>query len=160
MELRLFDSGLAGKRQVIAVNKIDMPEVRARIDDIRRAFAEAGETALFISAATGEGVAELMAETASTVQQLARDAAAASQGPGKVFRPQPRMRTEVHKEGDVFVINSSEIQRIVARVDIKDPEVLRQLRGRMERIGIGRMLVKMGIKRGERVRCGESEWEW
>lgn len=159
-ELRLFDGGLAGKPQVVAVNKIDIPEVRGRIEDIRMAFAEAGSPALFVSAATGEGVAELMAEAARILREIAAREAAVDEGPKAVFRPRPRIRPEVRREEDVFVIASRDIERIVARVDINDSEVQRQLRGYMERVGIGRALARMGAKRGDKVRCGEREWEW
>jgi Obg family GTPase CgtA-like protein len=66
----------------------------------------------------------------------------------------------VHRDGLVFVIESPEIERIVARVDVTDPEVMRQVRGLLERAGIGRALAREGIEPGGRVRCGESEWDW
>jgi Fe2+ transport system protein FeoA len=43
---------------------------------------------------------------------------------------------------------------------MNDSEIQRQLRGYLDRVGIGRRLVKMGINRGDKVRCGAREWAW
>ncbi len=43
---------------------------------------------------------------------------------------------------------------------MKDPSVVWQLRGYLNRKGIGKMLEQAGIEGGDRVRCGKIEWEW
>jgi len=87
-ELGLFDSSLAKKPQLVAVNKIDLPQVRERLEEIRDGFNDIGSQALFVSAATGEGVSELMLETMRLLQSAAKPEAARIK---KVFRPQPRL---------------------------------------------------------------------
>ena len=158
-ELRLFDGGLAGKPQVLAINKIDLPEVQEKVAEIRSAFAQGGMPVFFISAVTGEGVKALMAEAYRTLKQLAA-AEEAEEKPKRVFRPAARAVSGVHKEAGVFVIDSQEVERILARVDIDDPEVMRQVRGQLERTGIVHALEKAGVKPGDLVRCGEYEWAW
>jgi GTP-binding protein len=160
-ELRLFDGGLAAKPQVIAVNKIDLVEVQEKVAEIRQAFAPGGSPVFFVSAATGEGVPALMNEAYSAVQQLAAAEGAGTAGTvPRVFRPVPRSSSGVHRDGAVFVIESPEIERIVAKVDVTDPEVMRQVRGLLDKAGIGRALAREGIEPGDRVRCGEAEWDW
>jgi GTP-binding protein len=66
-ELVLFNPALGEKPQLIAINKIDLPSVRARISELKRTFAGIEAPLYFISAATGEGVAELMAKTAEAL---------------------------------------------------------------------------------------------
>ena len=156
-ELRLFDGGLAGKPQIIAINKIDLPEVKERTKEIHDLFHDAGMRIFFISAATGEGVHALMAEAASMLHELEMPAAAKEPF---VFRPAPKSVSEVHKDGEIFIITSPEVERILARVDMNDPEIMRQFRGQLERMGIGRALKSAGIKHGDKVRAGEYEWEW
>jgi len=70
-ELKLFDSALAQKRQLVVVNKIDLPQVRARLAEIKNAFDSAGTVTLFISAVSGEGVAEVVAEAMRMLGQVA-----------------------------------------------------------------------------------------
>jgi len=156
-ELRLFDGGLAGKQQVIAINKVDLPDVKEKTREIRDLFHDAGIRILFISATTGEGVRALMAEAARMLREL--EAPAAAKEPF-VFRPAPKSVSEIRKDGETFVITSPEVERILTRVDINDPEVMRQFRGQLERMGIGRALKSAGIKGGDKVRAGEYEWEW
>ncbi len=89
-ELALYDSTLADKRQLVAVNKLDIPEVRSRLSEIRDELAAAGVKASFISAATGEGVPELMAAVMGVLGKVPQ--METSPAPKKVFRPQPKAR--------------------------------------------------------------------
>jgi len=69
-ELRLFDAELASKPQIVAANKIDLvasPEARAQLCE---RFRGRGIHLRLISAASGEGVAELMREAGKQVQVL------------------------------------------------------------------------------------------
>ena len=155
-ELKLFDSALAQKPQLVVVNKIDLPEVQARLAQLKDAFAEAGAMPFFISAATGEGVSALMAEAMKVLAEVAVKVKAGERLPRKVFRPQPRTTgARVHKEGDTFVVVAPELERMVAR-----PGVSHQLKRQLSRLGVSRALEKAGVKPGDRVRCGNLEWEW
>jgi GTP-binding protein len=66
----------------------------------------------------------------------------------------------VRKEGDTFVVTAPELERIVAGTDITRPEVRHQLNKRLAKLEVGKTLEKAGIKPGDRVRCGNLEWEW
>ena len=59
-ELALYDPELAARPQLVVLNKIDLPEVRKRIKRIAGPFARRGIPLAAISAATGEGTAELL----------------------------------------------------------------------------------------------------
>ena len=156
-ELGLFDSALAQKPQLVAVNKIDLPEVKARLDELRSAFACLGIQPVFISAATGEGVSELMAQALELLSQVATT----RKVPAKVFRPQPKEeRVRVRREEGTFVVSAPELERILARVDMSRPQVRRQVDHQLARLGVRQALERAGIKPGDRVRCGDTEWEW
>ncbi|MBA7607262.1 GTPase Obg [subsurface metagenome] len=160
-ELSLFDSALARKPQLVVVNKIDLPEVQARLAEIEGVFSGAGITAHFISAVTREGVSELMAEAIKLLSQVTAEAEAGERIPQKVFRPQPRgIAPKVRREGNTFIIVAPEVERIVARTDVTSPEVRWQLKRQLTRLGVSKALEKAGIKPGDRVRCGNLEWDW
>ena len=160
-ELSLFDSALAKKPQLVAVNKIDLPQVRTRLAEIEDAFTHAGIKACYISAATGEGVPALMGKVAERLQSLTTGAELSRSVPKKVFRPQPvDTGASVRKEGDTFVVVAPELERLVAGSDITSLAVRGQLRRRLDRLGLRKALTKAGIKPGDRVRCGDLEWEW
>ena len=160
-ELSLYDSALAEKPQLVAVNKIDLPQVRARSAEINDTFSAMGTLPFFISAITGEGVSQLMAEVMEMVSQVTVERRAGERVAMKVFHPQPRVAgTSVHKEGDTFVVMAPELERIVARADVSSPEVRWQIMKQFTRLGVDKTLEKAGVKPGDKVRCGTLEWDW
>jgi GTP-binding protein len=160
-ELSLFDSALAQKPQLVVVNKIDLPEVWARLAEIEAVLSATGCKSFFVSAATKEGLDKLMAETAKLLQSVTAEMKLHTEGSGKVFRPQPRRkRATVHKDGDTFVIVAPEFERIIAGSNVSSLTVQGQLGGQLARLGISKALEKAGVKPGDKVRCGKLQWEW
>ncbi|MFC1916749.1 GTPase ObgE [Chloroflexota bacterium] len=160
-ELSLFDSALAQKPQLAVVNKIDLPQVQARLAETKDAFNSVGTTTFFVSAATRQGVCEVMAEAMKLLQLVTAKAEAGEKIPKKVFRPQPRgVGPSVQKEGDTFVVVAPRLGRIFARQDITSPEARWQLKGQLQRLGVSKALEKAGVQPGDKVRCGDLEWEW
>ncbi|RLA80680.1 MAG: GTPase ObgE [Deltaproteobacteria bacterium] len=72
-ELSLFHPSLMKKPQVVALNKIDLPEVRERVEEIKEEFLQRGLPFFPISAYTGEGLRELVRAVGKKVEEL-RDA--------------------------------------------------------------------------------------
>ncbi|MFB3925986.1 MAG: GTPase ObgE [Syntrophales bacterium] len=68
-EMALFSPALVKKPQIIAFNKIDLPVVRAEIDKRIKFFSKRGLRAFAVSAATGEGIDDLLAEIARNLFQ-------------------------------------------------------------------------------------------
>ncbi|MFC2020753.1 GTPase ObgE [Chloroflexota bacterium] len=160
-ELVLFDPALAQKPQLVVINKIDLPQVQVQTADIKDAFSGSGTPVHFISAASGKGVAGVMVEAMKMLSQVGAEPKAEEKIHKTVFRPQPRdAGVSVHKEGDIFILVTPELERIVARVDMASPEVRRQLQRQMGRLGIIKVLEKAGVKPGDMVRCGDYQWEW
>mgnify|MGYP001267330405 CR=1 FL=1 len=159
-ELALFDSTLAKKPQVIALNKIDLPEVQSRLGGIKEALSGAGVKAFYISAATGQGVSNLMSE----VMRVLKAAAAEEKSirlPRKVFRPQPRdTGISIHKVGNEFILSVPELERIMAGDEVSAAELRWQLNSQLARLGVNKALEKAGIKPGDKIRCGNLEWAW
>ncbi|GAH55912.1 unnamed protein product, partial [marine sediment metagenome] len=160
-ELSLFDSALAQKPQLVVVNKIDLPQVRARLAEMKDAFNSAGTAALFISAATGEGISELMTEAIKVLQSATAGVETGEKIPRKVFHPKPRsIGASVHREGDTFVVVAPGLERIVTRTGVASTAVHWQLRKQFARLGVSKALEKAGVKPGDKIRCGNLEWEW
>jgi len=159
-ELALFDPALGNKPQIVAVNKIDIPEVQAVLDVIKSEFAAAGIRAHYISAETGDGVKGLMAEVLKTLK--AESAAAKKpEAAVKVFRPQPREpRISVERRGDEYIIRAPGLDRMFAGQGATANELRWQLNIQLEKHGVNKALEKAGIKAGDKVRCGDLTWEW
>lgn len=88
-ELYLFNPSLRDKARIVAVNKIDIPEVRDRVSQIEDRLRGIDCPLHFISAATGEGVPDLLRETAALLDQQAEAIAKPTGTEFKVFRPKP-----------------------------------------------------------------------
>jgi len=160
-ELSLYDLALAKKPQLVAVNKIDLPQVQSRLAEIKDSFSAIGISPYLISAAMGEGIPHLMAEAVEMAGKVAAGRGAGQRIVRKIFHPQPRVTgVSVHKEDDTFVIVAPELERIVARADVSNTEVCGQIRRQLTRQGISKALEKAGVKPGDKVRCGDLEWEW
>ena len=59
-ELSLFDAALAERPEIVAMTKADLPDVREAYPKAKARFAKRGVTLHLVSAATGEGVRDLV----------------------------------------------------------------------------------------------------
>lgn len=160
-ELVLYDSALAQKTQLVAVNKIDLPSVATRRKEIEASFRQAGIEVFFVSAEQGQGVTELMAAVGEKLVQMEKSRAAIEDTPRKIFRPEPRDRgPRVRKENGAFIIQAPELERITTMRGVTESELRAQLKRQLSRAGVVRELEKAGIKPGDRVKCGTLEWKW
>jgi GTPase len=161
-ELALYDTALASKPQIVAINKIDLPEVQERLAGIKSELGGAGIKAYEISATTGQGVPGLMKEAMIVLKAGAdREKEVADQLPVKVFKPQPReARVKVSRKGDEFIVSSPDLERIKGGPGVSPTELRWQLNYQFKRLGIDKALEKAGVKTGDKVRCGELTWEW
>jgi len=160
-ELYLFDSELAQKPQLAVVNKVDIPQVKEQIEIIKEEFGTAGMTPLFISALEGDGVTELMAAARNLLANTTTTPVVVKEGSKKVFRPKPKEdKIEVSKEGGVFIVKASNLERIVTGSNTTDIEVRRQLIGQFRRYGVDRLLERAGATAGDRIRISGLETKW
>ncbi len=99
-ELVSYEPSLKDRSRLIAINKIDLPHVRDRMPRLEREFQELGVSVHFISAATGEGVNELMSKAWELVSKAPRLSARKEEEEFKVFRPRPLSDKKSAKRGD------------------------------------------------------------
>ncbi len=161
-ELALYDTALASKPQIVVINKIDLPEVRERLAGIKSELVGAGIKAYDISAATGQGVDALMKEALEVLKvEAAGEKVLTDKMSIKVFKPQPReARVKVNRVGKEFVVSAPGLERIKGGPGVSPNELRWQLNYQFKRLGIDKALEKAGVKKGDKVRCGELTWEW
>jgi GTP-binding protein len=90
-ELALFKPEMAKKPQLVVVNKVDLPEVQARLPEIRQLFNSLGIKVFFISAITKQGISELISEVVR-ILDMVHDDLSGSEVPMAIFRPKPKVR--------------------------------------------------------------------
>lgn len=167
-ELRQFSESLGGKPQVVAVNKIDVTEVREAQEEITASIQErAKEDGIdnldvrFISAVTGEGVNELLGEVVELLAKTAQEAAEEEVVPSPVqWGRSKRTPNRITPIVGGFAVESQELERLVAMADTRDRRVLLQLWDQMNKNGVARMLEDAGIEAGDTIRIGKAEIGW
>ena len=181
-ELQEFNPALAHKPQVIAVNKIDVTEVRERRPELSQALRQAASESdvlangsdtpvFFISAVSGEGVEPMLGQVIEMMEQVAIQEANAArmdveeepvvEAPTRPNRRRPQLEPiTFYKDRGVYVIKSEQLERLSALADTRDYRVLLQLWREMTRLGIARRLEDAGIEPGDTIRIGRAEMEW
>lgn len=170
-ELVQFSPDLAAKPQIIAVNKLDVTEVREKRAELERALTELKGGAqvqglrdapiFFISAVSGEGVTELLGKVVEILSSLpVAEADEAREDPVPVAPRRGRTPSRVSVEKGVYVVQSEELERLVAMADTRDRRVLLQLWREMGRLGLAVQLEEAGVEAGDTIRIGDAEVEW
>jgi len=72
-ELKAYSEELSKKPQILALNKIDITEVREDIGKIEKHFSKSGVKTFPISSATGEGTKELVWEVVRHLENLNKE---------------------------------------------------------------------------------------
>ena len=159
-ELRLYDESLGARPQILVVNKSDLPEVQARLPDLRRSLLPGGGSVHVISAVTGEGVPQLLAQAQELLEQLPKTPSEPPSEP-PVLRPRPReTRISVVKKGDVYVVTAPKVERLARVADLRQFRARLQLRQELAKLGVVRALEEAGVEKGDYVRIGEVEIRW
>jgi len=157
-ELALFDPALAGKPQIVALNKIDLPEVRARWPEIEQELKQQGYTPMAISAATGRDVRKLLGRAA---QQLAELPPMSAEEQMPLYTPALDSRQfHVEREGSAWRLSGAALERAAAMTYWEHDQSVRRFQRLLQRLGVDVTLREAGVKSGDNVRIGEYELEW
>ncbi|MBI2916795.1 MAG: GTPase ObgE [Chloroflexi bacterium] len=159
-ELGLFKPELAEKPQVIAVNKMDLPEAASNFGAVLSALEAPGAAVYAVSAATGKGVPELLEGVATRLPAPAPQEPVDSQPVLMGRRPPERSPPVVSRDGDVFVVAAPRAERLIKRSDLRRWEGMAQFLREMRRLSVATALEQAGVQPGDLVRIGPVELEW
>jgi GTPase len=153
-ELRAWNPALLHKPLLLCVSKLDLPRARETLSELRARFGHV----YGISAATHEGVADL-------VFALARAIAQAPTPP----LPEPEARIDLvardafsidRAQDGAFVVRGERVERLAAMTNFDSVEALTRFERALERIGVERRLREMGATAGDTVRIGAYEFTY
>ena len=159
-ELAMFDPSLGEKSQFTVVNKIDIPEVKARLPLLKCQLASPGKPLFFISAATGEGVTHLMGKTLEALHSFPQETPKPALAEPPIIRPKVEEPFTVTWENGVYVVYAPRLARLVPLANLKDLRAMVQLWKEMERMGVVKALEEKGVNPGDTFRLGGVELEW
>ena len=162
-ELTAFDRGLEGKQQVIAINKIDLPDVEMKQRDVEAAFQQRGLTTFSISAAGRQGLEPLLRHVFGLLRDMREGERpkAADLPPVPVLRPEPeRQRFQVRGKDGAFVVEGRRPVFWVETMDMENGEARAEVLRRLTLMGVSAALRRAGARQGDRVRFGGTEVRW
>lgn len=148
-ELRLFNGGLAAKPQIVVINKIDIPEVADRRNEIGAALRGRGADPLFVSAATGQGLDRLL-------QRISELLPLAPVPPMiEVTRPAEEPLA-VARENGVLQVRGRAAVALARTMDWSDTEARDAALRMLARAGVVAALKRAGVRPGDKVRFGDD----
>ena len=161
---------LLDRPQLIALNKVDVPEARELADFVRPEFEARGYRVFEISTVSHEGLRQLGYAHGELVDE-ARAAAAAAPAPERiVMRPKAVdeagfvVRPEGGSYGTIYRVLGAKPERWVAQTDFTNDEAVGYLADRLARLGVEDELVRAGAVAGSTVVIGPGsgvvfDWE-
>jgi GTP-binding protein len=159
-ELALFDPNLAKKAQIVALNKIDQPEVQERFKALKAKFKKQKVELLAVSALARTNTRDLLFNAAQALAETPplEDV----EPPMPVYRPEADSNQfEVKREGtNEWRVTGAGIERSAKMTYWQHEGSLRRFQKLMERLGVDEALRKAGVKVGDTVAIGEFELEW
>ena len=181
-ELGLYAPELAERPSIVVANKSDLPgaaEAASRLREVvRRESSELSEKLLdegiddrdpiplfVVSAATREGVDELVRATAQRVAEI-REAAAEEPVSeyDQVWESRRRERdariTVTREEAHAWRVSGTDVERMVVQAEWDNEEAVAFLQRRLERAGVERELTAAGAVEGDEVRIRGVAFEF
>lgn len=159
-ELDAYGHGLAEKKWVVALNKIDLPTVKTRSAQLRRELQARDEDLYEISVLSGEGVDELLARLLALVKEERDKEEAPVSKPGAVLRPKAAQKFEIARRRGVLEVRGRAANEIVQKLGVASDEARVEVARRLARLGASEVLRRAGLQPGDRVRVGREEFEW
>jgi len=159
-ELALFNPRLAAKPQLVVLNKMDLPQARELWPSVEEELQSRGTPACSISAATGEGVRQMLYQVLQLLDSLPEEEEVAPEEI-VVFRPPEEddgFSITVEDEG--FRVKGRRVERLVDRTDWRYDESVQRLHRALDRMGVTKAMEEAGVQTGDTVFIGETELEW
>ena len=158
-ELSLFDPHLGEKTQIIALNKMDQPEVQERWLEIKAEMEKRGHQIMSISALARTDIRKLLLKA---VEKLAETPSLEEVAALPVYRVETDPNEfEINREMDGgWRITGIAIERAAAMTYWEHYGSIRRFQKIMQAIKIDVALREKGIIEGDTVFIGEYELEW
>ena len=160
-ELAGYSEFLAARPQIIVANKVDLlGEDRAPVEALKAYADEHGFQFAELSAATNQGVAELMRMTWNALQELP---------PVFIYEPEFVEAVEdtggtrdwtVEKVEDYYVVSGAWVDKIMGSVNVDDYESRQYMDRMLKSAGVYEKLEEMGVQEGDFVVIGDLEFEY
>jgi GTP-binding protein len=158
-ELALFDPALEERPQIVAFNKMDLPDVQARWPEIKAELKRRGvEDPMAISAAARIEL-EFLLWRAVELLKTAPEPKAVEEMPVYRQADDPGEFT-IERVDDGWQVHGVAIERSAAMTYWEHEGSVRRFQRLMETLGVEKALREAGVQEGDTVYIGDYELEW
>lgn len=157
-ELSRYSGILAEKKQMIAANKIDLGMNIDQKDAFVQEMKQRGYQVFEISAATGQGVRELMEAAYDLLQTIPKEEIHQVEEIEEEVQEGPQFT--VSRQDDVFLVEGDYIERLVMSTNFDDHESFGYFQNMLRKIGVIEELERQGVQEGDLVQLYEIEFEY
>ncbi len=160
-ELERYSPELAERPQIIIANKIDACDREAvDIDAFEAYVKENGWTLLYVSAATGENLDQMIALVAERLQALPPIKIYESESaPEEPFAGDDR-ETVIRRENDTFYVEGEWLKNLMGQINFSDYESLNYFQRVLQKSGVFEALEAKGCRDGHTVSIYDFEFEY
>lgn len=161
-ELAQYNDALIKKVQVIAANKTDIIYDDGIYNEFIKEMEGRGYKVFPISAATNQGVNELMQYVTQALDNIEDVVLVEIDDAHVVYEVKEDQNNEVIYaiEKDVYVVSGTPIERLVYSTDFNDVESMRRFQSVLIKMGVFDELREMGIEDGDTVRIFDFEFDF
>ena len=149
-ELEAYSAKLARRKQLVVANKMDLPDSADNFVILKEYVEEKGYEIIPVSAATGEGLQELMWKAWEMARQYVAEP---EEEIGVVEEGDPDSFEIIRGAEDTdFEVKGKNIERLVAMTNFDNSEALYRFQLIWKRLKIEEALLEAGIREGQTVR--------
>lgn len=160
-ELKKYSEKIARRTQILVANKMDIPEAAENIPRLKKLAEEEGLKFFEISAATRQGVAELISYVGEWLDNYVEEPE--TEDDVKVYDENAEDPEKVTISRDIsgdFVVSGKSLEKLVAMTNFLNDEAVRRFQYIWRIKGIDSKLKAKGIKEGDTVHIGAMEFEF
>ena len=159
-ELQSYSGKLSKRKQIIVANKVDVMQDNSLYEELEKLANKENMEIYKISAATGEGIDNLMNRVTEVLKELPKEELVEVDERMVYTLDEERDQFSVTKEKDVFIVEGPAVERLMGRINIGDNESMHYFQKSIRELGIEEKLKQMGVKEGDTVKFLEWEFEW
>jgi GTP-binding protein len=158
-ELGSYSESLAEKPQLVAFNKVDMPQAEERWPEVRKTLEKRGYPVMAISALTGENTRQLLYRAAQILDEIPEEEPEPEEVP--VFRlEEDEDRFVIERVDDGWRVSGIAVERMAAMTVWNLDESVRRFQRQLRGIGVTQALRESGVEPGDTVYVGDTELVW
>lgn len=157
-ELELYSPKLKKKYQVIAANKMDIPEAKENYNKFNIEMKSRGYEVFPISAATRSGLNELFSFVARKLATLPIEKEVIEEV--IEYKEEKEEPYTIRVEGDTYIVEGKWVQKIVNSTNFDDHDSLNYFQRSLKNKGVIEALERLGIKEGDNVKIYDIEFEF